>query len=152
MQAVSTALSAPDYWLTRLLIQRGLGVVYLIAFLNAVNQFPALLGERGLIPSARHLGPSRFREAPSLLQLHYSDAVLRGLGGIGIAGSVAIVLGLPEMSAAPVSMAVWGLLWALYVSMVNAGETFYAFGWESLLCEAGFLAVFLGPASVARRR
>jgi hypothetical protein len=43
-------------------------------------------------------------------------------------------------------MAVWALLWALYLSIVNVGQTFYSFGWESLLLETGFLAIFLGPA------
>ena len=33
--------------------------------------------------------------------------------------------------------------------MVNVGQTFYGFGWETLLLEAGFLAVFLGPAAQA---
>ena len=33
--------------------------------------------------------------------------------------------------------------------MVNVGQTFYGFGWETLLLEAGFLAIFLGPASTA---
>jgi Lipase maturation factor len=40
-------------------------------------------------------------------------------------------------------------MWALYLSIVNVGQTFYGFGWETLLCEAGFLAVFLGPAGTA---
>ena len=44
----------------------------------------------------------------------------------------------------------WGALWILYLSFVNVGQTFYGFGWESLLCEAGFFAIFLGAA--ARRR
>src|SRR5205814_3056388 len=39
------------------------------------------------------------------------------------------------------------VLWALYLSIVNVGQTFYSFGWETLLLEAGFLAIFLGPAS-----
>jgi hypothetical protein len=149
MQAVGAALSAPDYWLARLVVQRGLGIVYLLAFLNAWNQFPALLGDRGLIPAARHLGRARWRRAPSLFRLAYSDALLRGVAAAGMAGSAAVILGLPEMAAAPVSIAVWAGLWALYVSIVNAGETFYAFGWESLLCEAGFLAIFLGPSGTA---
>jgi hypothetical protein len=46
-------------------------------------------------------------------------------------------------------MAVWLALWALYLSVVNVGQTFYGFGWETLLLEAGFLAVFLGPAAQA---
>jgi hypothetical protein len=29
---------------------------------------------------------------------------------------------------------------------VNVGQTWYGFGWETLLLEAGFLAIFLGPA------
>jgi hypothetical protein len=36
------------------------------------------------------------------------------------------------------------VLWVLYLSIVNVGQTFYSFGWESLLLEAGFLAIFLG--------
>ena len=42
------------------------------------------------------------------------------------------------------SAATWFLLWAIYLSCVNVGQTFYGFGWETLLLEAGFLAVFLG--------
>lgn len=37
----------------------------------------------------------------------------------------------------------------LYKSIVNVGGTFYVFGWESLLLEAGFLAIFLGNEAVA---
>jgi hypothetical protein len=37
-------------------------------------------------------------------------------------------------------------MWALYLSIVNVGQDFYAFGWESMLLEAGFFAAFLGPA------
>ena len=45
-------------------------------------------------------------------------------------------------------MAVWALLWVLYLSIVNVGQIWYSFGWESLLLETGFLAIFLGPATV----
>jgi hypothetical protein len=37
-----------------------------------------------------------------------------------------------------------GALWVLYISFVNVGQTFYAFGWESILLEACFYAIFLG--------
>jgi hypothetical protein len=40
-------------------------------------------------------------------------------------------------------------MWALYLSIVNVGQTFYGFGWETLLLEAGFLAILLGPAGTA---
>jgi Lipase maturation factor len=48
-----------------------------------------------------------------------------------------------------VSVAVWLAMWALYLSIVNVGQTFYGFGWETLLLEAGFLAILLGPAGTA---
>ena len=35
-------------------------------------------------------------------------------------------------------------LWLLYMSIVNVGQTFYGFGWEMLLLEAGFIVAFLG--------
>ncbi|MBV8927947.1 MAG: lipase maturation factor family protein, partial [Mycobacteriaceae bacterium] len=39
--------------------------------------------------------------------------------------------------------------WLLYLSIVNVGQTWYSFGWESLLLETGFLAIFLGNDRVA---
>jgi hypothetical protein len=41
-------------------------------------------------------------------------------------------------------MLLWTLLWAFYLSLVNVGQTFYGFGWEMILLETGFLAIFLG--------
>ena len=46
-------------------------------------------------------------------------------------------------------MLAWFVLWALYSSIVNVGGSFYSFGWETLLLEAGFLAIFLGNAAIA---
>ena len=36
-------------WLGRLLLERGIGFICLLIFLNAWNQFRPLLGERGLL-------------------------------------------------------------------------------------------------------
>ena len=43
----------------------------------------------------------------------------------------------------------WLALWVLYLSIVNVGQTWYSFGWESLLLETGFLTIFLGNDDVA---
>ncbi len=142
-------LHAPDYWLGRLLFQRGLGAIYLIAFLVALNQFRPLLGERGLLPAPRFLERVRFSQAPSLFHLHYSDRLLAAVAWAGVVLSVGVVLGLPDRTPVWLTMLVWFALWVLYLSIVNIGQTFYAFGWESLLLEAGFLAIILGPATVA---
>jgi hypothetical protein len=137
---------APDYWLARLIIQRGLGAVYFIAFLVTLDQFRPLLGEHGLLPVRRFLEVVRFREAPSLFHWRYSDRLLVGVAITGMLLSLAIVVGLPDRWPVPLTIAIWLAVWALYLSIVNVGQTFYGFGWESLLLEAGFLAAFLGPA------
>jgi hypothetical protein len=140
---------ADDGWIARLLIERLLGAIYLVAFVIAARQFPALCGERGLERSAEALRFRPFRAAPSLFWFGYSDRRLRIVAGTGTALSAATVLGIPAALPLPLTMLVWLILWALYLSIVNAGGTFYAFGWESQLCEAGFLAIFLGNTATA---
>jgi len=124
-------------------------VVYLIAFLVAINQFRPLLGERGLLPAPRFLERVSFQHAPSLFHLRYSDRLLTIASWTGVLLSASIVVGLVEAAPLVIWMIVWFVLWVLYLSIVNIGQTFYAFGWESLLLEAGFFAIFLGPARMA---
>src|SRR5690606_26415758 len=81
--------------------------------------------------------------------LHYSDGFAEGVAWLGVVPSAAVVVGLVAELPIVASMVVWLLLWALYLSCVTVGQTFYAFGCEPLLPEAGFLAVFLGPSDVA---
>jgi hypothetical protein len=141
--------SAPDYWLSRLVIQRGLAITYLVAFAVALAQFRPLLGERGLLPAPRYLRLTTFRQAPSLFHLRYSDRMLVVVAWTGMVLAACEVLTLPERAPLPVSMLVWLAMWVLYLSIVNVGQVFYGFGWESLLLEAGFLAIFLGSFDVA---
>jgi hypothetical protein len=141
--------AAPDYSLARLVIERGLALVYMVGFVVAIRQFPALCGERGLEPAPRFLARARFLDAPSLFHLGYSDSRLRIAGWAGVAVSALLVLGLPQQAPLPVTMAAWFALWVLYQSISNIGGTFYSFGWESLLLEAGFLAIFLGNDAIA---
>jgi len=142
-------LTAPDYTIARVVLERGLGLIYLIAFVVALRQFPALSGERGLQPATRLLARTRFLDAPSLFQWGYSDRRLAVVALAGVAIAAMTVLGIPQLAPIPVTMASWFVLWILYQSIVNIGGTFYSFGWESLLLEAGFLAIFLGNAAVA---
>jgi hypothetical protein len=142
-------LAAPDYGIARLIVERGLAAIYLIAFLVALRQFRPLLGERGLLPAPDYLRTHGWRSAPSLFQLHYSDRALAAVSLVGIAVSAALLIGLPQAGPLPLTMLAWAVLWALYLSIVNVGQTFYAFGWETLLLEAGFLAIFLGNEAIA---
>ncbi|MFF3492263.1 lipase maturation factor family protein [Streptomyces sp. NPDC002795] len=140
---------ASDYWPARLVFQRGLAALYLVAFVAAALQFRALLGERGMTPIPRFVARVPWRAAPSLFRLHYSDRFFAGCawgGAVVAAGLLAGVDGLVPLWAA---MLLWLVPWALYLSIVNVGQTWYGFGWESLLLEVGFLAVFLGNDEVA---
>lgn len=142
-------LSAPDYWLTRLVLERGLGATYLVAFLVALNQFRPLLGERGLLPAPLLLSRVSFLQAPSLFHLRYSDPLLLAVAWSGTALSLSVVGGLVDLAPPWIAILVWFALWVLYQSIVNIGQVFYGFGWETLLLEAGFLAIFLGAGATA---
>ncbi|MET7912321.1 lipase maturation factor family protein [Streptomyces avermitilis] len=140
--------TATDYWWSRLVFQRALAVVYLVAFLGAALQFRALIGERGMLPVPRFVAQVPFRRAPSVFQLHYSDRFFVAWAGAGCAVSVALVAGLDSRLPLWGAMVLWLVPWVLYLSIVNVGQTWYGFGWESLLLEVGFLAVFLGNDEV----
>jgi hypothetical protein len=136
-------------WLVRLLTQRAMAALYLIAFLVALQQFKPLLGERGLLPVPAFTRRVRFLQAPSLFCRHYSDRLLDVVAWTGVVLSAAALAGLPEPGPAWVSIAVWLVLWFLYLSIVNVGQKFYGFGWESMMLEAGFFTAFLGPRWMA---
>src|SRR5467141_3686997 len=142
-------LAAPDYWLTRFVFERAVGVIYLVAFLVAFNQFRPLLGERGLLPAPAFIRAVPFRRAPSLFHLRYSDRLVGLVSGVGVGLAAGVIAGGVERAPTWASMLIWFVLWALYLSLVNVGQTFYAFGWETLLLEAGFLAIFLGSSDTA---
>src|SRR6516162_6186183 len=140
------------YWgedqLVRLLVQRTLAAIYLVAFLAVLNQFKPLLGENGLLPVPAFLQRVRFRSAPSIFHWRYSDGLSDIVAWTGIVLSALAVSGISESGPAWLSMLVWLVLWILYLSVVNVGQTFFAFGWESMLVEAGFFASFMGPSRV----
>lgn len=136
-----------SYELTRFVLLRSLGFVYLAAFVSLWNQVLPLLGSEGLLPASVYLervaahtggGWDAFWAAPSLFWWSSDDAVLLGLCGLGIAVSAAVTLGY----ANALMMLV---LWAIQFSFVSVGQTWFAFGWESQLLETGMLGVFLCP-------
>ncbi len=134
-----------DYRPVRTLFQRGLALVYLMAYLVTAAQFKALLGEHGLLPVPLFLKQVEFAQTPSLFFFWHTDTAVLVGAWRGVALSTAALAGITERFGWWVSSGAWALLWAVYLSFVNVGQTFYAFGWESMLLEAGFLAIFLGP-------
>ena len=143
------SLFGSEYWLARFAFQRGLALIYLIAFLVAFQQFRPLLGERGLLPVPQFLQFVSLGRAPSIFHFHYSDKFFGGLSVAGVLLSIAGLTSLSERGPLWISIAVWTSLYLLYLSIMNVGQVFYGFGWESMLLEAGFLAILLGPNRMA---
>lgn len=138
------------YVVTRTVMLRLLGVVYLVAFLSALLQGPALIGEDGLLPMRRHLdavagfyGWTAFFHAPSIFWISTSDAMLVFVSALGLVLAFSVIGGVTN---AFVMIA----LWLLQTSLVSVGQVFWAYGWEIQLLETGMLAAFLCPASTFR--
>jgi len=139
----------PQYWLTRLIFQKALAGTYLIAFAIAFNQARPLIGENGLHPIRVFLNYVRFWDAPSLFWINSSDQALFFLSALGLALASFALTGLSENFGLWVSMLTWASLWLVYLSFVNVGQVFWGFGWETLLLETGFLAIFFGSRDIA---
>lgn len=143
--------AAVDFGFAREVLQRGIAALFLVAFVSSLNQFRPLVGEHGLLPAPvlldwigekkerrRMLHPTVF------LRLRYTDRRLAALCWSGIVVAVLLVAGIPQLGPPWVPMPCFLALWLGYMSIVSIGQTFYSFGWEMLLLEAGFLAAFLG--------
>ena len=153
-----TATSSPPprprstYWLTRFVILRLLGFVYLAAFLSAALQIVPLVGHDGLLPADRYLPrvasqlgspAAAFAQVPSLFWLDVSDQTLLVAAWIGTALALVVLCGYANA-------VIMAALWALYFSFVSIGQDWYGYGWEIQLLETGALAVFLCPLLDAR--
>lgn len=143
------------YWLTRVVFLRCLGFVYSVAFLVALHQNVALVGEGGLTPTCAALRSvmaatdepwswtGALRQTASAPTIFWfigcSDELLTGVAAVGLA--LAAMVTIRGAANTPLMTAIW----FLYLSLVTVGGRWYGFGWESQLCETGFLAIFAVP-------
>lgn len=141
------------FWLTRIVLLRALAFVYFVAFLVALHQNKQLIGDRGLLPGRLYLesvrrhfqgrvGWDAWSYAPTafwLLDWSHMDTGLDAFAVLGLGISFFVLI------AGCANMVLMAALWALYLSLVNVGQVWYSFGWESQLLETGFLAIFLCP-------
>src|SRR6266536_2067738 len=135
----------PTYFWARCWFLRALGVIYLIAFVSLWVQVDGLIGSDGVLPvnqflPAVHaqLGKDAYAILPTLCWFGSSNAFLHFLCGGGVALSVLLIFGIaPALSLVA--------LFAFYLSLTIAGQTFLSFQWDVLLLETGFLSIFLAP-------
>ena len=140
-------LDSCTYWLTRVFFLRLLGFIYFIAFFSLTRQLGPLIGADGLLPAHLYLermaalyeaGWEAILAVPTLLWLDCADWAMYALAYMGAAAALALLAGYT-------SALLLALLWALYLSLYHVGQIFYGYGWEILLLETGFLAIFLCP-------
>ncbi len=131
----------PELRITRFVVLRLLGLVYLFAFVGLTQQAVPLFGAHGLEPARDFLarvdaGGHGFLALPSLFRFGVSDGTMIAAAWLGVIVSALVVCG---FATAPAMF----VLWALYLSFTHIGQDWFAYGWEMQLCETGFLAVFM---------
>ena len=123
---------------------RAIAVVYIVAFWSLEREVLGLAGSRGITPTGPVLARMRrdmglatcLRRHPSLLWISCRDGVLVWLARAGMVFAACAAAGIAsrEMLVAA---------WIVYLSFdVAIGMTF---PWESMLYEAGLLAILLPP-------
>lgn len=132
--------------LSRWIVLRALGLIYLSAFYSYLFQVRGLIGPQGILPAGEFLPQVKealgevqgFWYAPTLLWLGSGDRALMVVCWLGIAASVAVVLNLwPRLSLL--------ICWVCFQSFVAAGQAFSSYQSDGMLLEAGFIALFFAP-------
>ncbi len=136
-------LEPESYALVSWLFLRGLGAIYVAAFVSLGVQILGLVGHDGISPLDRYLPAAHgaweaaaYWRLPTLFWLDPSDTMLVAGAWLGAGLGALVMLGIlvrPSLIA----------LFALYLSYTYAGQIFMNFQWDQLLLESGFLAIFL---------
>jgi predicted DCC family thiol-disulfide oxidoreductase YuxK len=142
-------LEPPRYELVSFLFLRLFGLVTLSAFVSFAVQAQGLIGSRGILPLSEFIdalaasfGPRRFVVAPMVFWLNDSDFAIRAVCWAGAGFSLMLVLGLlPRLSLV--------VIYALYLSLIYAGQTFMTFQWDTFLLETTIVALLMSFAPVA---
>ncbi|CAF3295058.1 unnamed protein product [Rotaria socialis] len=140
-------ISSNTYFHTRILFVRLLGLVYTFSFLAAYHQAPVLIGYQGLYQSHIHMKQMKERygiwQSPSMFYfLPWMDTSDISLRTICAAGTL---LGIFLLFTGRCNSIILFILWCFQTSILNIGQLFYGFGWETQILETTFLGMFLVP-------
>lgn len=126
--------------MTSWIFLRLLGLVYFCAFTSWAVQAIGLIGEHGILPCRLVIDSL----PPTLFWFNSSDFSLALIPWLGSFFSIMLLTG---FLSGPCTI----ILWAFYLSIVNAGMDFTGFQWDALLLETGFIAIFLAPWKLWQR-
>ena len=133
-----------DHLIPRWIFLRGLGLIYVSAFLPLLFQIRGLIGPHGILPAAEYLrsasaaGYARFWYVPTLLWISAGPHALTMLCWIGLAASLLVALNI-----GPRAMLL--VCFCCFLSFVSAASEFSGYQSDSMLLEAGFLSLFFAP-------
>jgi predicted DCC family thiol-disulfide oxidoreductase YuxK len=140
-------LRAEHYAQVSWVFLRFLGAIYVAAFASFGVQILGLIGHAGILPAGdyleaahRALGNSAYWLLPSVFWFNAGDTALAAVTAVGAVLGLLVVL---DRWTRPALIG----LFVLYLSCVHAGQEFMSFQWDTLLLEAGFLAIFLTAGS-----
>jgi predicted DCC family thiol-disulfide oxidoreductase YuxK len=133
----------PRYELVSFLFLRLFGLITLFAFVSFAVQARGLIGSHGILPLselvdalAPRLGPERFVLMPMVFWLNDSDLAVQTTCWAGAGLSLMLVFNLlPRLSLV--------LIYALYLSLFYAGQTFMNFQWDTFLLETAVVALLM---------
>jgi hypothetical protein len=136
-------LEPTQYNLIAWLFLRGLGIIFLVAFVSYGVQASGLIGSQGIIPvseltTAAHnqLGLLGYWLFPMIFWFNSSDLAIDITCWGGAFLSLLLIFNiLPRLSLL--------LLYVLYLSLCCAGQMFMSFQWDTYLLETGLIAIFL---------
>lgn len=141
-----------SFWLLRIVLLRSFFFIYAIAFLIALSQNEALIGDNGLTPAKRFwevvirkrfgtVSPwAGFVQYPSLFWwIPVSSSSLFGLSLIGLGCSLFVIVN------GGANLVIVATCWAAQMSIQSVGQVWYGFGWENQLLEMTFLVGIIVP-------
>jgi predicted DCC family thiol-disulfide oxidoreductase YuxK len=135
----------PRYEIISFLFLRLFGLIALSAFVSFAVQAQGLIGSRGILPLAdlvdalARVGPQRFVLMPMVFWLNDSDAAIQVVCWAGAGLSLMLIFNLlPRVSLV--------LIYALYLSLFYAGQTFMSFQWDTFLLETTIVALLMSFA------
>src|SRR5580658_1436965 len=129
----------------RWIFLRALGAIYFSAFFSLLFQIKGLNGPQGILPAQQfliavgsQLGVLRFWYAPTLFWVSAGSHAMMAVVWIGlIASAAAFCNAWPRVS--------FFLCFLCFLSFVTAAQEFSSYQSDSMLLEAGFLALFFAP-------
>jgi len=138
----------------RTLFLQCVSLCFAIAFHSLYSQLPGLYGDQGILPARAVIDTDRLLtenlvdlmvESPTLLWITPLTG-LTLLQVMEVFSLTGVVMGL-VVTAYPGANTKTSatILWVLYLSLFQVGQTFLSFQWDILLLETGFLAMICAP-------